>query len=277
LFMPDDCIRRQTPVMDRLLAARDMFVTRATYKSHVGYAESQIRRARGQNKWVNNPQPEEPPRKESFCWLIPDRPTEDGMPYRPTPLAETGVDLACCHCASLEHVKDVYRLYHYGQSAKGVFRDGQLVCESIPLDDERSRCVGLLIYNRSGYEKAMRDHHNYWTWRRERNESRWVDQERGLVDYDAKNMMHSVRLLLSGENIFREGRPLVRFEGETLELLMRIREGEFSYDFIMDLIEKKVDDLKELVENSTLPESSDTEAVDRLLRELTAMWEEQSV
>ena len=64
------------------------------------------------------------------------------------------------------------------------------------LSDEAARFAGLLIYNK----QALADHQNYWQWRRERSEARWQQQERGELDFDAKNMMHAVRLLLSGRS-----------------------------------------------------------------------------
>ena len=84
----------------------------------------------------------------------------------------------------------------------------------------------LFLYNEQAFNRAKRQHHEYWDWWRNRNESRWTAQERGQMDYDAKNMMHLVRLLLSGENIVKTGEPIVRFGGERLETLLSIRRGE---------------------------------------------------
>ena len=76
-----------------------------------------------------------------------------------------------------------------------------------------------------GWKQALVDHNNYWAWRRERNDARWQQQERGELDFDAKNMMHTVRLLLSGRSLMQNGHPIVRFEGEELALLLSIRRG----------------------------------------------------
>ena len=76
------------------------------------------------------------------------------------------------------------------------------------------------LYNEPGWKQALADYRNYWTWRRERNDARWQQQERGGLDFDAKNMMHTVRLLLSGRSLMQSGRPIVRFEGDQLELLL---------------------------------------------------------
>ena len=283
-----DCVVFESPLMKRLLQSRDMFITKQAYSSHVHYAMSQIKRAKGQNKWVNNPQPEIFPSEEDFCWLIPihylrnssrngaqrnDGMQDDNFPLRPIPIKQTGVDLSECHCAAVEHLANAYRLYHYGKSACGVFRGGLIVCESIPKDDERTKCVGMLIYNRAEHERAVRDHGHYWNWRRHRNETRWQSQERGERDYDAKNMMHTFRLLLSGENILRRSVPLVRFEGEPLQLLLDIRDGRFAYDDLIRMADERFAIFSTSLETSTLPEATESEWIDALLHEITGEWE----
>ena len=275
LFMPDDCVVFESPLIKPLLDKKSLFVTKQAYQSHVGYAMAQIKRAKGQNKWINNPQPEMPPMPEQFCWFIPrENGTDDVFPYRPIPLQETEIDLSHCACAALEHVTQTYRLYDYSdQNRQGVFRNGMLVCESIPKDDETKRCIGLLIYDRTVYERAKRDHENYWTWRKNRNDSRWQSQERGERDFDAKNMLHTFRLLLSGENIPREGFPLVRFEGDRLRLLLDIRDGIYSYEELIRMADERFESLHETFLRSTLPEDVDRRMIDAILREITADWE----
>ncbi|ESQ16147.1 MAG TPA: hypothetical protein DDY14_12615 [Chromatiaceae bacterium] len=272
LYPPDDCVLLINPIMHKLMERRELFVCKQCFASHVGYARAQIRRARGRNKWVNNPQPEAPPSKEAFCWLLR---AAGPMPFRPLPLLASGVDLARCHCAAVEHTRDLYRLYDYGDAAKGIFRGGQLVCESIPADDEHKRCIGLLLYNRPGFENAIKDHRNYWQWRNERNASRWQSQERGEMDYDAKNMMHTFRLLFSGAHLLEHGRPLVRFEGERLAFLLRVLAGHYDYQALIDRVEAEVVKLDTLYNTSTLPETVDRPAINRLFRSLTDEWEQQ--
>jgi hypothetical protein len=146
----------------------------------------------------------------------------------------------------LEHTRDVFRLYHYGPEAKGVFRGDEavgglggqaLVCESIPTEDEWSKLFGLLIYNQDAYKDACGDWERYWTWRANRNEARWASEAGEKFDYDAKNLSHCMRLLWSGENLLKYGEPIVRFSGEKLEDLRRIRAGNLQYEEIMAKVE----------------------------------------
>jgi len=274
LYMPADCVRRSSPEMQPLLQQRALFVSRRCADTHVGYAFSQIRKARGQNKWINQPKSAQPPRREDHCQVIRrDRLVGGAAPCRPQSLAASGLDLARHHAARLEHARDVYRLYHYGDAARGVFRGDTLAVESIAADDEAARFAGLLLFNEHGWKQAVADHQNYWTWRRERNEARWRQQEVGELDFDAKNLMHTIRLLLSGKAILERGEPLVRVAGESLQLLRDIRTGRYRYDEILAMADALVADCENLKQRCDLPAETDPAAANALLFRLTQDWE----
>jgi predicted nucleotidyltransferase len=273
LFMPDDCVRTTSTEMQILIGRRNLFISKHCADTHAGYAMSQIKKAKGQNKWVNNPKPADPPSKEDFCFVIPRQSVSEGYPARPIPLNVIGWSLAEHHAARLEHSRDTYRLYYYGSEARGVFRGDVIACESIPEPDEFSRFAGLLLYNEQGWKQALADHRNYWAWRRERNDARWEQQEAGELDFDAKNMMHTVRLLLSGRSLMESGRPIVRFEGDQQELLISIREGKHSFPEIMSIAEDILADCERLKIAADLPDICDVAEATMLLKEITEHWE----
>jgi predicted nucleotidyltransferase len=273
LFLPQDCIQICTPVMQEIINNRNLFISKRAFNTFFGYSVAQIKKAKGRNKYVNCPQPETPPTKEDFCWIL-DNSWEGhlwDMPARPRRFkdCDSSIDLAEYNAAALEHIANTYRLYYYGSRAKGVFRgDETIVCENIPMEDEREKYRFLMIYNKDAYDQALKQWHSYWDWKNNRNEARWVDQEKGLLNYDQKNMMHCMRLLWSGENILKSGEPIVRFEGEKLQYLRDIRAGKFSYETIMAEVEKKMGELKEIANNSTLPDKADIKKIDKLYYEL---------
>jgi uncharacterized protein len=215
LFMPVDCVRESAPEMQRLIAARRVFITRQCGETHIGYALSQVRKARGRNKWVNDPKPAEAPAKEDFCYLID--------------------------------------------------RDR--------LQQSQGRFAGLLLFNEQSWKQSLADHHNYWKWRRDRNESRWRQQESGELDFDSKNMMHTVRLLLSGRSILRNGEPVIRFSGPDLELLLDIRAGKLSFERIMAIANDVIAECETLQDKTDLPATCDMRQANALLEDLTAQWE----
>ena len=247
LYLPEDCVITATPAFETLVAHRDMFITRRAVESHLGYAVSQMKKAKGANKRVWNPWPEEPPTPEDYCMFLRE------AHELPKPLKEAGVDLRTCLATRLSKsvTEDMLHIYDYGLDTGGVFRGGAPVVSSIPKADASKR-IGILIFNKHAYESAKRQHHEYWDWRRHRN--------------DAKNMMHLTRLLFSGENIVKNGRPIVRFEGEQLETLLSIRRGEWEFDRIIahaEAIQARIIDGRD-----HLPVECDKEMVGDLVAEV---------
>ena len=229
------------------------------------------------------------PHRNQFCWFIPTNRSEliynfktkflpylgeNKWPVRPEPLDKAKIDLSKYHAAALEHVDGLYRLYYYGDEARGVFRDaGMPVLESIPKEDEWSKFRGLLLYNDNAYKRAVAEWDKYFNWRANRNESRWHGKDGSNFDYDHKNIMHCMRLLLSGENILKYGEPIVRFKGEQLEYLRDIRAGKFQYEQIMSEIEKRMHDLEKIKNESPLPQSADKKKINQLYLEIVDQWE----
>ena len=97
------------------------------------------------------------------------------------------------------------------------------------------------------------------------------------MDYDAKNLMHTFRLLYSGLNIMRFGEPLIRFSGEKLQELMAIRAGKFTYNELLAKVAILSDELRSVQKKSALPEVADLELVNRLLLSITEKWEADHV
>jgi predicted nucleotidyltransferase len=269
LWIPESCIINKNPVLDPLFENRKIFITRKAYMSHFCYAEAQIKKAKGANKRVNNPKSEIKPVREDFCFYINvEKYNEDVLNSRPIPIKDTKVDLNKCHCAKLEHSHNFYRLYDYSdvESCKGVFQNNALVCQSIPFDDETKRLIGFLIYDEESYVRELNEWKQYWEWKKNRNEARWVSQEKGELDYDQKNIMHCYRLLLSSKNILQYHEPIVRFEGDTLKYLMSIRNGDVPYDEIMSKVDILNKEIKELYEKSTLPAEVDLKKSEKIYK-----------
>ena len=79
-------------------------------------------------------------------------------------------------------------------------------------------------------------------------------------------MMHCMRLVLSGKSVLTTGEPIVRFEGDKLQLLRDIRAGKYEYEEIMKVVDSELNDLKKLEEISSLPDETDKEQIDNLCK-----------
>jgi hypothetical protein len=94
---------------------------------------------------------------------------------------------------------------------------------------------------------------------------------------DAKNMMHTFRLLLSAISIFETGAPRVRFEGPDREFLLQVRAGSFAYPELLQRAEAMVLELEAVRNRKPLPAAPDEAAIDQLLQQITADFEANHV
>ncbi len=249
LFIDDEHIQVHSPAMQYLYQNRSQFLSTKCLYSFSGYAHNQIKKARGKNKMVHNPQPTVPPNPRDYLYFASNY-KHSPMPMRPARMTET----SGFRVSHMEHGFNCYRAYA-GTKDDDFFKDGyNIVCSSIPKDEEHM-FQGLVQFNQTEYDNAKRNHKQYWNWVDERNDSRWITQESGEMDYDCKSMLHCMRLMLSGINVLENGEPIVKFKGEQQELLMNIRKGKFTYDELMEMVEDRKDYLDSLKDKSELPQS----------------------
>ena len=108
LFTPADCVLQTSPYWDVLQQNRNLFVSKLASKSYCEYAFAQIKKAKGCNKRVHNPQSVEAPAAEDFCKFIPVS-RSDAMPGRPVDLKSANINLSEYHIAAVENSAELYR------------------------------------------------------------------------------------------------------------------------------------------------------------------------
>lgn len=260
LWLPTDCVLKNSPKFQTLIDNRNLFITKQAITTHAAYSFSQISKARGRNKLINNPFPKERPERIDFCWFVPTGKKR----FDTIPMKESGIDLSKCRATAIPHLSDCFHIYPNGN---GVFKGDMLVFDSI-LKEEKETVLGMMTYRQDGYESYLKKWKEYWEWMKNRNQARWEDYDGKQFDFDRKNMLHTVRLMLSAENIIKNGEPIVRFTGETLAYLRKIREGVFSYDELMELTTEKMNFIETNKHTCSLPESSDKKKINKIFQEL---------
>ncbi len=330
LWVPDDCMLFKNNIYEMLVENRGLFMSKKAQHTFLGYSFSQIKRAKGQNKKVNEHServnergihmlrmhltegnistrwlegyfnknfakyvmkgvtlPEkldaapsmdildEPdirsmryPKREDFCFWIDKASIYSEFPARPV---KVDFNLLDHHgVSSVEHVPFVYRLYK-GDNYKGLFKESEIICSSIPKDRERIDFIGLLIYNSNEYQKAKSEYDSFWEWMANKNDARWVAQEKKEMDYDSKNMGHVFRLLFEAKHIAETGEPKVRLEGDELRFTRDVRAGRFLYEFLLGKAIDMEEEVKVLFEKSSLPHGSNVKKINELYIELMRM------
>ncbi len=250
LSTPAQFILQKHPLM-QLLKPED-FLSKLCLDTFAGYAQTQIRKARGLNKKINKPLDTERKSVIDFCWVIYQN---DTVPLKEW-LTTMGYNQQDCGLTSLPHFRDVYLLYHRSQLSAGTLRgiisgddadDVQL--SIVPKDAER---LAMMNFNKDGYSVYCREYREYKQWEEKRNQHRYQNTLSHGKNYDAKNMMHTFRLLNMAEEIALHHE--VRVYRHDRDFLLKIRVGEFDFDNLMAMAEEKMGLIEELFAKSNLPD-----------------------
>jgi hypothetical protein len=193
-------------------------------------------------------------------------------------LKRNGVNQATCGLAAVSNIKNTYALFTDGSGRRGfggIVKHGlsqDVTLSSIPKGLEPAT---VLYVNTDGYSRYCKEYQEYWEWVKQRNETRYRNTLSNGKNYDAKNMMHTFRLLDIAEEIARTGRFTTRRPNR--EDLIKIKSGIFEYDELMKRAHERLIDIKELFDHSTLPAAPDIQKVDNLLvtirERLYAEWQ----
>ena len=261
LNTPPDCVLYRHPLMS-LIRPED-FLSKLCLDSFAGYAKTQIKKARGLNKKINRSFEQERKPVLDFCYVAQDNGT---MPLSSW-LAARGFRQEDCGLVALAHFRDAYLLYHLstvvGGGLRGIISDGSandVLLSSVPAG---SSPLAVMHFNKDAYSIYCREYREYWEWVGERNEERYQNTLSHGQHYDAKNMMHTFRLLSMAEEIARERRVIVHRNDR--EWLLRIRAGEFAFYELMGQVEEKMARIEELYQRADLPEKPDAAMAEGLL------------
>ena len=221
LWVDDADITYRTPAYDILRANRQALLSAKIAFTTSGYAMAQLKRIRGHNKWINNPQPNEQP-----------RPCDDL-----TVVQWFGKDKNL-H-VNLENFRNDHRFIPFGNDMFGVvpvpgfqlWTDTGNLNDKFDgdLDDYNNTYLMVVKWNRDQFKRRLEKWTQYWTWKRDRNKTRNELEEH--FGYDTKHAMHLVRLLRMGVEALRDGVILVK-RPDAQELL-DIRYGAWEYDEIV--------------------------------------------
>jgi uncharacterized protein len=266
LASPADCVRQQHPLFEAFRP--ELFLSRLCRQTFADYAVAQIRKAKGLNKKINNPEP--PARKAvlDFCYVTRGA----GAQAAETWLQRQGFTAAQCGLAKVPHLTDLYALFvdrspEGRLGYRGLVRDAELSNDvqlsAVPPGEEP---VAYLSFNRNGYSTYCRVYREYWDWVQKRNAERYQNTVQHGKNYDAKNMLHVFRLLQMAEEIAREGRLQVRRPNR--DFLLQIRRGEFEYADLVQQAEDLVARVDAAFSASALPDEPDRAAVERVLIEV---------
>ncbi|SFD31829.1 Predicted nucleotidyltransferase [Chitinophaga sp. CF118] len=262
LGTPEESVLFRHPLMSLIRPAD--FLSKLCKDTFAGYAATQVKKAKGLNKKIHRPVDEEKKTVLDFCFVVEGNGS--------VPLQQWLIQRAYlqedCGLTNLPHFKDVYLLYHQEQiggneKLKGIIsginaNDVQL--SSIPRDIAP---LAVMNFNKDGYSVYCKEYFEYWEWVKKRNEDRYQNTLSHGKNYDAKNMMHTFRLLSMAEEIAAEHKVIVQRSDR--DFLLSIRRGEFEYEDLLKMVAEKLERIEELYLRSDLPDLPDAKRAEEIL------------
>lgn len=233
LATPADKVLYRHPIMDNLKP--DWFISKLCEKTFAGFANSQIKKARGLNKKIVNPMPKEKKSVLDFCVVFSDGKSIDLTKW----LTQHQLHQRQIGLAVMPHATQMYAMYvdDGTHDFSGIIQKdtaNQVSLSSIP---KGLTPVGYLAFNQMGYSKYCKDYSEYWDWVDNRNEERYQTTISHGKQYDAKNMMHTIRLLQTALDIAKTGQVIVKRPNR--DELLAIKAGQSDYETLV----KMADDL----------------------------------
>ena len=145
---------------------------------------------------------------------------------------------------------------------RGIVTDDSLdVRLSSVKKDEFPICY--MSFNKDGYAKHCKDYTEYKKWEKNRNQLRYESNLN--KNYDAKNMMHCVRLMhMAYEIATGQGFNVDRTNIDR-DFLLDIRNHKFEYDYLINYLDEFKIKMEAAMANSNLPEKVDIDKVNELL------------
>lgn len=268
LNMPADCVLYKHVLFDSIKP--EIFLSQLCKDSFAGYAMTQLKKARGLNKKILNPMNEEKKSILDFCYVVQD---QGSVPVKDF-LQRHNMKQEDCGLVAIAHMREVYGLYHSKNTRyRGIVNDEKSLDVSLSPVEENEKPVATLSFNKDGYSKYCKDYKEYFDWVNNRNEVRYENTVEHGKNYDAKNMMHTFRLLDMAEEIGSKGEINVRRPNR--EFLLSIKKGEFNYDELVRQAEEKLLSVNRSYEQSDLPATPDLEKINNLLAETRNSFYEQ--
>jgi uncharacterized protein len=263
LASPKDCILYKHPLMEQLQL--EDFLSKLCKDSFAGYAVTQIKKARGLKKKIVNPMAEEKKSLLDFCYVVG---TGRNLSVQDLSasisikkwLSDNNYHQSQCGLVKINHIKEMYALFYDAQnilSYKGIIQKETSNEVSLSAIPKTEKVIGYLSCNQDGYSKYCKEYKEYWDWIEKRNEDRYNTNQQHGKNYDSKNMMHTIRLLQTAEQILKTGQLNIRVPNR--EELLDIKAGNREYDDLLEIADGLIASIESLYETCTLPETPNVE------------------
>jgi predicted nucleotidyltransferase len=257
LYTPEDYVHYADPLFETI--RKYNYLSKQCEASFGGYAMAQIKKAKGLKKKIVNPVDKERKGVLDFCYITNKQGSIPANKF----LEMNDLSQDQCGLVKLTNMKDMYGLYYGEPSFRGIVNKDNANDVALSAVPKHMIPLAYMSFNKSGYSSYCKDYREYWNWVSNRNENRYRNTVEQAKNYDAKNMMHTFRLLNMCEEIAREHKLNVWRNDR--EYLLSIKNGKLEYKDLVREAENKLADIKTAYMKSDLPEKPDFDILNQLL------------
>jgi uncharacterized protein len=258
LFVDPSDIKVCTKFGERLLAERDLFITKQVKERFLGYARAQLHRTKLHRSFLRNPI-ESRPKREDFGLpeelTIPKAQFETVSALMKKEIDKWNPDFELFSEAQKIYLQDKVNTY---LSELNIYSDN--LWQSAARKLGYSENFILLLHKEKEFESAVKSYNNYQEWKKNRNPKRAALEAK--VGFDGKHMGHCIRLSYMAVEILETGKVNVRRADR--EQLLEIRNGLWSYERLEEEFEKLQVQIKLAYDKSSLPKAPNYNKIDDL-------------
>lgn len=238
LFTKPEHILFSNPMGNLLIKNRDLFLSKKCAYSFSGYAFSQLKRIQAHFKWIKNPPTE--PQEIDFTNVPKYR---NKITRKEIPITDFE--------SKMKKIRAIQEYLPNQQS-----RDEDLF--------EKAENWDLInVLNKDAFHKAMDEWNQYNTWKKNRNRTRSLLEQR--YHYDVKHAIHLVRLLCQCKQILKTGTFCTYLNEKDLELINLVWNGGMTFEELLVFADKANAEIELLKQNSKLPHNPNVNKINELL------------
>jgi len=261
LNIPDEFVLYKHPLYD--LIKPEIFISKLCEETFGKYALSQIKKSKGLNKKIVNPVDKERKTPIDFCYILEN---EKSISLK-TWLKKREWIQENCGLVDIPHGEGIYALFYDEDINYRGVQTGEdanhVATSSVP---KGLKPEAYMTFNINSYKSYCKKYKEYWEWVEKRNDERYRSNIENEHNYDAKNIMHTFRLLLMAGDIATKG-EIVANRSER-EFLLKVKRGEFEYDGLLKKAESKKVEIQNFFKKSKLKGRPSKEDVNSLLAEI---------
>lgn len=262
LFVPERCLIYTKPAGERLIAVREMFLSKKIRHTLSGYAISQLRRIKGHRKWLTNPLKEPPTREEfglpSYREIRKDQ-LDAALSVIRNEMEDWNFDWQTLEEDVRINLKNEYEshlLKYHITSDDMVFTNS---CYKLGYEENFIE----IMQKEKQYRSKVQEWNQYQGWLKERNPKRAAMEKES--SYDRKHASHLVRLMRMCEEVLTTGKLNVDRTNIDAEELKAIKNnGIWKYEDLISWAETQEEKIKGLYETCTvLPNEPDYKQINK--------------